>query len=48
VKIALFFGLAAFLFAVQWLMFQLVGTFFEAIFPLLGLAIHSIVERLIE
>jgi hypothetical protein len=48
VKIALFFGLAVFLFAVQWLMFQLVGTFFEAIFPLLGLAIHSIVERLIE
>ena len=48
VKITLFFGLAGLLLAIQWLMFQLVGTFFEAIFPLLGLAIHSIAERLIK
>jgi asparagine N-glycosylation enzyme membrane subunit Stt3 len=48
VKVAAFFGLLALLIVVQWLMLGLFGTIFEAIVPLVGLAVHSIIDRLIE
>ena len=46
-KVAVFFGLCAALLLLQWAMLQIFGTFFEAFLPLLGLALHSIVERLL-
>ena len=45
-KAAIFVGLCAVLVATQWLMLQIFGTFFEAFVPLMGLALHSVIERL--
>ncbi|MFI4935619.1 MAG: CHASE2 domain-containing protein [Caulobacterales bacterium] len=48
VKLGLFVGLALLLLLVQWLMLNLAGVFFDASFPLLGVAVHSIIDRLVE
>ena len=47
-KLLVLAGLAAALFVVQWLMFALFGNFLEAFVPLLGLSLHSILEKLTE
>jgi CHASE2 domain-containing sensor protein len=48
VKVALFFGLLTVLVFVQYIMLGLFGTYFDAVLPLLALALHSIGDRLIE
>jgi len=45
-QIAVFTCLSFALVLVQWLLLQLLGTFFEAFVPLLGLWLHSVIERL--
>ncbi len=47
-KLLLFAGIAAALLVVQWLMFVLFGSFLEAFWLLLGLSLHSILEKLLE
>jgi CHASE2 domain-containing sensor protein len=44
-KVGALVGMMAALCAVQWLMLIAVGTFFEAFVPILGLWLHSLVER---
>ncbi|MBV8978467.1 MAG: CHASE2 domain-containing protein [Alphaproteobacteria bacterium] len=48
IKLVLLVAISVILFAAQWLIFALFGTFFEAFLPLLGLSLHSIVEKLLE
>lgn len=48
VKILAFFVLLTILLLVQWVMLGLFGTIFEAIVPLVGVAMHSIIDRLFE
>ena len=48
VKVAVFFGLLTVLVFVQYIMLGLFGTYFDAVLPLLALALHSIGDRLIE
>jgi hypothetical protein len=40
-------GAALFLFVVQWVTLQFLGTFFEAFIPVFGVGLHSIIERLV-
>lgn len=47
-KLLLLTGSAAALLLVQWLLFALFGSFLEAFWPLLGLSLHSILEKLLE
>lgn len=47
-KLLVLAGLAVALLVVQWLMFALFGSFLEALLPLLGLSLHSILEKLLE
>lgn len=47
-KLAGLVGLAALLLLLQWMMLLMFGVFFEALLPLLGLAVHSTIERLAE
>jgi CHASE2 domain len=47
-KLAILGCLLVVLVMMQWLMLQVFGTFFEAFIPLLGLCVHSVVERLFE
>ena len=44
-KILLFCGAVVVLLLVQWAMLNLTGAYFEAFFPLLGLAVHSVLDR---
>lgn len=48
IKLAGFGALALLLLTLQWLMLLMFGVFFEAFLPLLGLAVHSVIERLAE
>ena len=48
IKLAGFGALAVLLLTMQWLMLLVFGVFFEAFLPLLGLALHSVIERLAE
>jgi uncharacterized membrane protein len=47
IKIAGLAGMTLLLVFLQWALLQALGIFFEAIVPVLGLFIHSIVERFI-
>ena len=47
-KLLLLALIAIVLLGAQWLIFALFGTFFEAFLPLLGLSLHSIIEKLLE
>ena len=47
VKLAVFAGLTLGLLFIQWVMLQVFGTFFEAFLPLLGLWLHSVMERFV-
>ena len=46
-KIAVFVTLCAALIAIQWMMLQMFGMFFDGSVPLLGLGVHSLAERLL-
>ena len=47
-KLVLLAGIAAGLLLVQWLLFALLASFLDAFLPLLSLALHSILEKLLE
>lgn len=47
-NLLLFAGIAAFLLFTQWVVFVLFASFLDAFFPLLSLALHSILEKLLE
>ena len=47
-KLLLLAGIAVGLFLVQWLLLTLFGSFLEVFLPLLGLSLHSILEKLLE
>jgi hypothetical protein len=47
-KLLGFVGFSLILIVIQWLMLQLLGTFFEAFVPLLGLWLHSVFERFVD
>ena len=47
-QILTFFGLFCLLIIVQWIMLGLFYTYFDALVPLVGLALHAIGERLLE
>jgi CHASE2 domain-containing sensor protein len=47
-KFSAMFGLAATALLIQWLMFITVGTFIDALVPVVGLAVHSMLERFFQ